>query len=124
MEIDRKALIADLGGEGEVAAMNSEAKVDALEEFLMQHLNETGGGAAGKYPTMAEVEAQIETRRHRRGVGNLFLSHGGNVKRLPAMPAQPTLADFFKLRFRVTSNHVLQSANLAVKNDMSEEVVL
>ncbi len=124
MEVDRKALIADLGGEAKVASMNSEAKADALEDFLMQHLNETGGGAAGKYPTMAEVEAQIETRRHRRGVGNLFLSRGGNVTRLPAMPAQPTLADFFKLRFKVTSNHVLQSANLAMKNGMSEEIIL
>jgi len=40
------------------------------------------------------------------------------------MPARPTLADFFKLRFHTTSNHVLQSANLAVKNGMSEEIIL
>ena len=48
----------------------------------------------------------------------------GNVKRLPAMPPNPTLADYFNLRFKVTSNHVLQSANLAMKNGMSEEVIL
>jgi len=128
MEIDRKAFISGLGGSATVASMNSEAKADVLEDFMMEHLNEIGvatqGGASGKYPTMAEVDAQIETRRHRRGVGNLFLSHARNVKRLPPMPAKPTLADFFKLRFHVTSKHVLQSANLAMKNGMSEEVIL
>ena len=40
------------------------------------------------------------------------------------MPEKPTLADFFTLRFKATSNHVLQSANLAVKNHMSEEIIL
>jgi hypothetical protein len=40
------------------------------------------------------------------------------------MPDKPTLIDFFKLRFMATSNHVLQSANRALKNGMSEEVVL
>ena len=54
---------------------------------------------SGKYPTMAEIEAQIETRDYRRGVGNLFLSHTGNVPKLPPMPAQPTLADYFKTAF-------------------------
>ena len=117
MEIDKEEFIASLGGKAAVDSMNPEAKAYALEEFMQQRLN-------GKYPTMAEVEAQIETRRHRRGVGNLFLSHTGNVKRLPPMPSKPTLADYFKLRFHVTSNHVLQSANRAMKNGMSEEIVL
>jgi hypothetical protein len=40
------------------------------------------------------------------------------------MPANPTLLDFFKLRFTDTANHVLQSANLAMKTGMSEEIVL
>ena len=80
--------------------------------------------ASSKFPTMAEVEAQIETRAYRRGVGNLFLSHTGNVKKLPTMPARPTLADYFKHRFTFTGNHVLQSANLAKKNGLSEEIVL
>ena len=43
--------------------------------------------------------------------------------RLPAMPAKPTLIDFFKLRF-APANHVLQSARLAQKNGMDEKVVL
>ena len=40
------------------------------------------------------------------------------------MPAQPTLADYFKHRFIFTANHVLQSAHLAMKNGLSEEIVL
>ena len=40
------------------------------------------------------------------------------------MPAAPTLVDFFALRFTGTANHVLQSANLAKRNGMSEEIIL
>ena len=65
MEIDREAFLASLGGTAAVDSMNSEAKADALEDFMMQRLNEQGfglaQGASGKYPTMAEVEAQVET---------------------------------------------------------------
>lgn len=122
MEIERDPFLAKLGGEAAVAEMDSDAKADALESYLMEQLNQS---AAGKtFPTMAELEAQIETRPFRRGVGDQFVSTHGNVKRLPRMPAQPTLADFFKLRFNATANHVLQSANLAQKNGMSEEVIL
>jgi hypothetical protein len=130
MEIDRRALFARLGGAAAVAAMTSEAKADALEEFMMQQLDEAvarnqgSGTAPKKFPTAAQVEAQIETRRNRRGVGNLFLASTGNVKRLAPMPAKPTLVDFFKLRYNGTSNHVLQSANRAQKNGMSEEIIL
>jgi hypothetical protein len=40
------------------------------------------------------------------------------------MPEKPTLLDFFTLRFMQTSNHVLQSANRAMKTGMTEEVIL
>jgi hypothetical protein len=87
MEIDKSAFIASLGGTAAADSMNPEAKADALEDFMMKGLNEHKFGlalkglnepgivldASGKYPTMAEVEAQIETRSYRRGVGNLFL---------------------------------------------------
>ena len=53
-----------------------------------------------------------------------FSSNSGNVKRLPPMPEKPTLIDFFNLRFHQTSNHVLQSANRAMKNGMTEEIIL
>ena len=106
MEIDRRVFIASLGGAAAVNLMDSEAKADALEEFMMRKLDEAvaqNQGASQKFPTVAEIEAQIETRSTRRGVGNLFTASSGTVKRLPAMPDKPTLMDFFKLRFNGTS---------------------
>jgi hypothetical protein len=131
MEIDRRAFIASLGGASAVTLMDSEAKADALEDFMTRQLNDAvarnqgaGQNAAKKFPTVAEIEGQIDTRHYRRGAGNLFVARTDNVKRLADMPAKPTLMDFFKLRFNGTSNHVLQSANRAMKTGMSEEIVL
>ncbi|MFM1816990.1 MAG: hypothetical protein RLZ98_3685 [Pseudomonadota bacterium] len=47
--------------------------------------------------------------------------------RLPQMPAKPTLLDYFKRRVMVRdggANHLLQSANLARRNGLSEKIVL
>jgi hypothetical protein len=128
-EIDRRAFIASLGGAAAVAAMDSEAKADALEEYAMEQLDAAaaqaqGGAQPEKFPTVAEIQAQIETRPTRRGIGNLF--HGGrngNVRRLEPMPKNPTLLDFYRLRFQ-PANHVLQSATRALKTGMKEEVIL
>jgi hypothetical protein len=128
MEIDRRAFIASLGGTAAVGAMDAEARADALEDFMMRELNDAvaqeGVQGVKKFPTVADIEAQIETRSLRRGAGNLFVARTGNVKRLAPMPKAPTLVDFFKLRFMSTANHVLQSANRAMKTGMSEEVIL
>ncbi len=125
MEIDRRLFITSLGGAAAVSLMSSEAKADALESFMLQKLADgSATGGKKKFPTAAEVEAQIVTRPYRRGAGNLFVSTRGNVKMLPPMPAKPTLVDYFNLRFGATRNHVLQSANLAMKHGMSEEVIL
>jgi hypothetical protein len=127
MELDRRAFIASLGGTAAVGLMSDEARADALEDYLMERLNagqEALAPPANRFPTVAEIEAQIDTRNRRRGVGNLFTAGSGNVKRLPKMPEAPTLLDFFKLRFTATSNHVLQSANRAMKTGMSEEIIL
>ena len=48
----------------------------------------------------------------------------GEDPRLPEMPEKPTLIDFFNLRFAPTTQHLLQSANLAQKNGLSEKMVL
>lgn len=133
MEIDREAFIENLGGEQAVSKMDAESRADALEHQMMVELNAAmalkhGGHPVpepGKYPTAAEVEAQIETKPYRAGAGFLMVPRsGGNVKRLPPMPANPTLVDFFNLRFADTAYHTLQSANLARKNGMSEEIIL
>ena len=47
----------------------------------------------------------------------------GPDPRLPRMPAQPTLFDFFKYRFGPAA-HLLQSARLAQKNGAEEKIVL
>jgi hypothetical protein len=86
-------------------------------------LDEAAAASDGKkYPTVADLEAQIDTRTYRRGVGNLFAGRG-KVEKLQPMPAKPTLQDFFKLRF-APANHVLQSATRALKTGMTEEIIL
>jgi hypothetical protein len=130
-EIDRRAFIASLGGAAAVSLMDSEAKADALEHYSEHMLddlvaqNQVGATQGGqeKFPTVAEIEAQIDQRTYRRGAGNLFASSRGNVRKLEKMPEKPTLVDFFKLRFQ-PANHVLQSATRALKTGMKEEVIL
>jgi HD domain len=49
----------------------------------------------------------------------------GDDPRLPTMPAQPRLADFFRHRFvPLVANHLLQSARLAKKAGLDERVVM
>src|SRR5262244_2220004 len=49
----------------------------------------------------------------------------GDHPRLPKMPAQPRLADFFRHRFvPMVANHLLQSASLARKRGLDERVVI
>jgi len=130
IQIDRRHFIASLGGAAAVKLMSSEAKAEALEAYMMAQLNTATAGAGQaqpkKFPKAAEVEAQIETRHYRRGVGNLLLTTepNGKVKKLQPMPAKPAFLDFFNLRMQQTSNHVLQSANRAMKTGMPEEIIL
>jgi hypothetical protein len=130
-EIDRRAFIASLGGTAAIGLMSHEARADALEDYSIHALDETvaqaqgGGQTAGspeRFPTAAELEAQIDGRPYRRGAGNLFASPTP-TRRLEKMPEKPTLLDFFRLRFQ-PANHVLQSATRAMKTGMTEEVIL
>jgi hypothetical protein len=128
IEIDRRAFIASLGGVIAARAMDHESRADALEDYAIEQLDQAvaleQGQAQERFPTVAELEAQIETRTNRRGVGGLFVGRGGqNVRKLPPMPAKPTLKDFFELRF-APANHVLQSATRALKTGMSEQIIL
>jgi hypothetical protein len=131
-------MIASLGGEDAVARMDSEARAEALEEHVSQKLDAAfleRFGAPREPLTVAELDAQIETRAFRRGVGSLFatgaLTPFGNrlpnepaqMRRLPRLPAQPTLADFFALRF-APATHVLQSADKALLAGLPEDIVL
>jgi hypothetical protein len=119
MKLDRRRFFASLGGAAVVARMSDEAKADALESHLIAQAN-----TPAAFPTVQELDAQIDTRPRRRGVGNLFVADQGNVRRLAPLPGKPTLVDYFRLRFTATSNHCLQSANRAMGTGMSEEIVL
>jgi hypothetical protein len=123
MEIDRRAFFASLGGVAAISMMDAEARADALEDYMSEQLDAAApqqGGA--KFPTAAEIEAQIDSRGYRRGAGSLFVAQQGNVKQLAPMPEKPTLLDFFKYRF-APANHVLQSATRAMKTGMPEETI-
>jgi hypothetical protein len=129
--VDKEAFLESLGGEEAAGELNSEARADAIEDFLANQLKAAGAPAdrsngEKNYPTAQQVEDRIETKPFRMGAGFLFTSHNGNVKKLPPMPANPTLADYFELRFgaNTTRNHCLQSAALAMKNGMTEEIIL
>jgi len=126
LNIDRRAFFSFLGGSAAVAAMSSEARADALENYLTANLADSsgGGGSAPRPPTVAELDAQIPTRGYRRGAGKLFAAEKGNVAALAPMPEKPTLEDFIRLRFQGTSEHCLQSAHLARKKNADEEMVL
>ena len=116
MEIDRRAFLATLGGAAAVEAMPHEARADALEHYMMDLIDEQG--------------AQNNQLAVRRGAGSVFSGRGeptaeGRIepRKLEAMPARPTLVDFFKLRF-APATHVLQSATDALKKGEPEERVL
>jgi hypothetical protein len=133
MDVDRKALIGSLGGEQKVAAMSHEARADALEDFQTQTLDKAVAAKTKPCPTVAELNERIDKREYRRGEGKLFRhpnhigkgekKQGDTVRRLPPMPQKPTLIEFFNLRFP-SAAHLLQSAALAKRNGLSEEVVL
>jgi len=129
MKIDRRKFFTSVGGAAAVALMTSEEKADALEHFMEEELEDhmlDQGRQLGKYPTVAELEAQNHdlTRRARRGIGGIFVPRGDNdLRALPEMPKKPTLIDFFKYRFG-TGTHVQQSAARALQTGMPEKVVL
>jgi hypothetical protein len=129
IELDRRDFIASLGGMAAVSLMSHEARADKLEEALNERIElaqAPAESAPERFPTVSELEAQIETRSYRRGVGASFLNTqpDGKVERLAAMPAAPTLVDFFERRFTRTRNHCFQSANKAMERGADEEIVL
>jgi hypothetical protein len=138
INLDRRELIASLGGAAAVAAMSQEAKADALEDHLAGRLNTAAepspaGGAPKKFPTKADMARLIPTRNYRRGVGVLFAAKAyGNLNgpaapdlvwALEPMPDRPTMQDFIRLRFQWSLDHCLQSANHAKTSGADEEIV-
>ena len=128
LDINRREFIAGLGGAAAVSAMSHEARADELEEELIRRLQlaqaESQETESSRFPTAAEVDAQITTRSYRRGAGRAFLNRDGeDVQRLPELPSAPTFLNFFELRFD-SNNHCLQSANKAMERGVDEEIIL
>jgi HD domain len=136
MDVNREELIANLGGEAAVKGMSHEARADALEDYMSAKLDAVVAAkkSGKKYPTVAELADNVDSRGYRRGAGKLFIHERSNqnpnadesgrkVAKLEPMPEAPTLIDFFKLRFPPAA-HLLQSARLARKNGLSEEIIL
>jgi hypothetical protein len=127
LPLDRREFIAALGGTAAVSLMSHEARADALEHALAGAAAGPAVMATAKFPTMAELEAQIPDLPRRRGTGSLLFpgdTDNGKLPLLARMPARPTVVDFFALRFAQPRNHCLQSATLALKNGADDEVVL
>src|SRR5437660_10324452 len=78
MEVDRKDVIASLGGEAPVKQMSHEAKADALEDYLTRRLDNIAIMKKRTYPTVAELESKIDKRGYRRGAGKLFIHERSN----------------------------------------------
>jgi len=138
VQMDPRTVVTALGGPQAVERMDSETRAEALESHLSDQLDIavfSRLGAPTRPVSAAELEEQIEQRPIRRGIGTLFASGGtnpfgnrlpsepANVARLAPMPANPTLLDFFRLRF-APAMHVLQSADNALTAGHPEEVVL
>jgi HD domain len=93
---------------------------DDLEDEMMKTLDLI----PSKSPlyTMGEIDPRVGMVRPPLKPGQHMLQ--GPDPRLPTMPDEPTILDFFRLRFRQGGvQHLLQSANLARKNGFPEKVV-
>jgi len=93
-------------------------RADELEHRQMEELGERIVGKSLLY-NLADGE---RTLGHRAFGGRMLM---GEDPRLPPLPDRPTLIDFFRCRFAVAPQaHLLQSANLAQKNGLSDKMVL
>lgn len=101
-------------------------RADALEHHMSEELERK---LAERQPIRSPIYVSGEydpaSDRHDMfdalAAGRKFLM--GPDPRIPAMPERPTLQDFYRMRFGNTQ-HVLQSARLALKNGHDEKIVL
>jgi hypothetical protein len=103
-------------------AMTLSERADELEEQMMNELNEKIATKSVLF-NMADGKVEMDSgpALQAKNPGKLFLM--GADPRLPKMPDEPTLIDFFNLRF-ASMNHLLQSATHAKKAGLPEKTVL
>jgi len=101
--------------------MSLSERADALEEHMMHELERVVTKSVFSNLTEGKVEMEGGATLQAKHPGKYF-----NMRedpRLPPMPEKPTLIDYFRCRFAST-NHLLQSAALALKSGHEEKVVL
>jgi hypothetical protein len=119
MQVDRRAFLATLPlGAASLATMSPEDKAEALEHYLMGQLEGPSPAPEGDGGEADALLQQVGPQP--RGAGRLLLPPR---RVLEPMPEKPTFVDFFRLRF-APGNHVLQSANHALKTGQPERTVM
>jgi hypothetical protein len=120
-----------MGPQAATRPMTSSERADELEHQMMHELDaKVAQKNADKIASQSQLFNLADGKLDMPGgptmmaqnPGKFFLM--GHDPRLPKLPDQPTLIDFFKLRFSSSSNHLLQSAALALKAGHGEKVVL
>ena len=112
MTISRRQLMnsaAAIAAAGFTPSMTLAQKADAIEDEMALQLEKTR-----RLPWLCNVGPEDEG-------GGPFLQ--GTDPLLPKMPEKPKLLDFFALRW-TNSQHLFQSANLALENGHDERLVL
>src|SRR3984893_17873500 len=119
----REARSADMGPQTASRPITLSERADELEERMMHELD-------AKIATKSLLFELADGKRDMVGGAALMAQNPGKYflmgddPRLPKMPDKPTLLDFFKYRFSSSTNHLLQSATLALKAGHDEKVVL
>jgi hypothetical protein len=102
------------------AGMTLSERADAHEEEMMRALEDVP--AKSVLYTSGELDPRATPMRPPAKEGQHYLMK--EDPRLPQMPKQPTLIDFFNYRLSASKNHLLQSATHALKAGCSEKVIL
>jgi HD domain len=101
-------------------AVSLSERADELEHEMLKQLDRVP--VKSPLYTMGEVDPRKGNVRPPLEPGQYMVMR--DDPRLPSMPEQPTILDFFRLRFRQGGvQHLLQSANLARKNGHSEKII-
>src|SRR5262245_21817714 len=96
-------------------------RADELEEEKMHEMERIITRSTIAHLMDGNVKMDTSPEMRAKHPGKFFLM--GDDLRLPAMPAKPTLVDYFRHRFASTA-HLLQSATHALKGGQPEKVVL
>lgn len=118
VQVDRRTFLATVGV-GAIEAMSPEDRAEELEHYMMHKLDESVAPPAdGEAASVLELERQ--EAQAPRGTGRLFMPR---EEEFAPMPANPTLEDFFRLRF-APATHVLQSAQHALETGQPESTII